>query len=272
MVHLKLPVSFFMVKTVVAQGQWKSVKIAVHTAVLIVQPLSIKICLIKEISGTPVKFFEDKYPIKIMGKTISFAGNPKINANRINPSRPIALPSGSSKLATKLKSVIPFILIFAVKKIIIEAGIEDVIALPKTKIVRSKTLLTITLPICGFLNGGNSRIKGFGFPFKNVLDNSDVASSVTATLKTMNKVKIIADKKPFKVPFPITKKAVIIAVIMGKRPLQGTKQLVIIASNRSLFESIILLPVTPTALQPKPMHIVRACLPQLLHFINGLSK
>ena len=41
--HFSLPVSFFTVKTVVEQGQWKSEKISVQTAVLTVQPFAMKI-------------------------------------------------------------------------------------------------------------------------------------------------------------------------------------------------------------------------------------
>jgi hypothetical protein len=35
----------------------------------------------------------------------------------------------------------------------------------------------------------------------------------------------------------------------------------IVAINRSLGESIILQAITPAALHPKPIHIVRACFP-----------
>ena len=49
--------------------------------------------------------------------------------------------------------------------------------------------------------------------------------------------------------------------VIGNLPLQGMKLFVSTASSRSRFESIIRQPVTPTALQPKPMHIVSACLP-----------
>ena len=51
-------------------------------------------------------------------------------------------------------------------------------------------------------------------------------------------------------------KIVAIVIKNGYLPLQGTKLLVKIAINRSLGESIILHPVTPHALQPKPMHMV----------------
>lgn len=44
-------------------------------------------------------------------------------------------------------------------------------------------------------------------------------------------------------------------------PLHGTKLLVSIAINRSLGESIMRQAVTPAELHPKPMHIVKACLP-----------
>lgn len=39
-VHFKLPVSFFMVRQVVEQGQWNREKTAMQTAVLTVHPLA----------------------------------------------------------------------------------------------------------------------------------------------------------------------------------------------------------------------------------------
>ena len=50
-------------------------------------------------------------------------------------------------------------------------------------------------------------------------------------------------------------------IIVGNRPLHGTKLLVMIAINLSRGESIIRVPVTPTAFQPNPIHIVSACFP-----------
>ena len=64
------------------------------------------------------------------------------------------------------------------------------------------------------------------------------------------------------------KNTVAIAINVGKRPLQGTKLLVIIAISRSLGDSIILHPITPAALHPNPIHIVRHCLPCAQHFLN----
>ena len=49
------------------------------------------------------------------------------------------------------------------------------------------------------------------------------------------------------------------AINVGNRPLQGTKLFVMVAISRSLGESIILQAITPAALQPKPIHMVRAC-------------
>ena len=61
-------------------------------------------------------------------------------------------------------------------------------------------------------------------------------------------------------------------IIVGNRPLQGTKLFVSIASNLSRGESMILHPTTPAALQPNPIHIVRACFPHALQHLNGLSR
>ena len=52
-----------------------------------------------------------------------------------------------------------------------------------------------------------------------------------------------------------------IVIKKGKRPLHGTKLFVSTAISLSLGESIILQPITPHALHPKPIHIVRACFP-----------
>ncbi len=64
----------------------------------------------------------------------------------------------------------------------------------------------------------------------------------------------------------------IIHIIPGNLPLQGTKVLVSIAISLSLPESIILQPIIAEALQPNPMHIVSACFPHALHFLKHLSK
>ena len=55
---------------------------------------------------------------------------------------------------------------------------------------------------------------------------------------------------------PPPTKIVAMMIIVGKRPLHGTKLFVSTAISRSRGESIMLVPVTPPALQPKPMHLV----------------
>ena len=65
-----------------------------------------------------------------------------------------------------------------------------------------------------------------------------------------------------------TKNIEIMEIMVGKRPLQGTKLLVSIAIIRSLGESMILQPTTPAALQPNPIHMVSACFPQVLAFLK----
>ena len=52
-----------------------------------------------------------------------------------------------------------------------------------------------------------------------------------------------------------------IVIKVGNLPLQGTKLLVNIARSLSLGESIILQPITPAALQPNPIHMVKHCFP-----------
>ena len=81
-------------------------------------------------------------------------------------------------------------------------------------------------------------------------------SSVIRIPSTMTPASSKADKKEENMPaaFPI-RNMDIMDKSMGNLPLQGTKLLVIMAISRSLGESIIRHPVTPTALQPNPMHM-----------------
>ena len=52
---------------------------------------------------------------------------------------------------------------------------------------------------------------------------------------------------------------------VGNQPLQGTMAFVRIAMSLSRGESMILHPITPTALQPNPIQRVSACFPQPPH-------
>ena len=140
-------------------------------------------------------------------------------------------------------------------------------ALFNTNSVLSNIDLTITLIICGLLYGGNSKINEDFSPFKIVSDN---ILEITNVIKIENKINKVKAKEP-KILLVI--KNIDIKVIKrGNLPLQGTKELVIMAINLSLGESIILAPITPTALQPNPSIIVSVCLPQELHLLNTLSK
>jgi hypothetical protein len=115
--------------------------------------------------------------------------------------------------------------------------------------------------------GGNSRINEEGVPRKSVIDSNFDTSIVIATENVIITVKINADTNESDTELTDPMKNADIKVISnGKRPLHGTKLLVSIAISLSLGELIILHPVTPTALQPNPMHMVNACFPQVLHF------
>ena len=63
-----------------------------------------------------------------------------------------------------------------------------------------------------------------------------------------------------------------IIISVGNLPLQGTKLFVIIAISLSRGESMIRVDIIPAALQPKPMLIVRACLPCAPTFLKSGSR
>ena len=117
-----------------------------------------------------MRFPRDRYPIKINGSTISFAGNPNKNASRITPSIPMKRPSGSRKPAQCIRMVCSPTAIFAAHQIKSPAGAAAMIALPKTNKVRSSTERMITFPICGLRYGGSSNRNVEGSPFKIVPD------------------------------------------------------------------------------------------------------
>ena len=106
-----------------------------------------------------------------------------------------------------------------------------------------------------------------------VLDSNFVEKNVIAIPSTITQVRITAESKEGKKPHAVpTKNIEIIAISVGNLPLQGTKLFVSIARSFSRGESIILQPTIPAALQPKPMHMVSACLPHALHILKGLSR
>ena len=149
--HLKFPLSFFILIKVVPQGKCNKVNNITLIPVRMVHPFCLRISPIAKVVFISTKFPVDKYDIKIIGKTISFAGIPKINAIKIYPSNPIILAKGSRKLAICERIDKLPIVIFANNHIIIPKGAATAIALPSTNKVLSKIDLVIICIICGFL-------------------------------------------------------------------------------------------------------------------------
>ena len=109
-------------------------------------------------------------------------------------------------------------------------------------------------------------------PRSSVADSSREAAKVMATPSSSARVSSSARSASPPAPALPAKNSVMTEIRVGKRPLQGTKLLVMTAMSRSRGESMIRQPATPAALQPKPMHMVSACLPQALHFLKPLSR
>ena len=129
----------------------------------------------------------------IIGNTISFAGNPSINAISITPSRPSILAKGFKKSEQRKSRLIPPIFIFAIIHIKSPAGAATEIALPSTKTVLSMTDLMSILPNCGFLYGGSSSINEDGTPLRIVNDNNLETKNVVSIPRTIVHVNISAD-------------------------------------------------------------------------------
>lgn len=92
-------------------------------------------------------------------------------------------------------------------------------------------------------------------PFRIVLDKIQETPKVIRMPRQISRASSSAPDREEAAVEP-AKKIVIRASSVGKRPLQGIKLLVKMAISRSLGESMILHPVTPTALQPRPIHMV----------------
>lgn len=171
-VHFKLPVSFFMVRTVVKHGQCIRANMHVEIAVNNVQPLSINSFFKSLILSKSVIYPKDIYPMIIIGITISLAGKPRMKAMIITPSNPIDLAKGSKVLVQILKRLLSPIIIFAISQITSPAGADITIALRRTNIVLSSIDLIITFPIWGFLYGGSSKVNEEDSPFRIVFERS----------------------------------------------------------------------------------------------------
>ncbi len=148
-VHLRLPVSFFMVRRVVEQGQCIREKSMVQIAVTQVQPFATNNVFISARLSSSKMLPCAMYAIMMIGTTISLAGKPKIKAIRMTPSRPRSFANGSKKFAQWFRRLMSPIITFAMIQIRRPAGMAMITALPSTNRVRSKIERTITFPICG---------------------------------------------------------------------------------------------------------------------------
>ena len=93
-----------------------------------------------------------------------------------------------------------------------------------------------------------------------------------ATASTMHPISSAAEAKELHSPLPVTKNMAISAVRVGRRPLQGMKALVRMAMSRSRGLWMIRHPMTPQALHPSPMHMVRLCRPWAPAFRKKWSR
>ncbi len=100
-------------------------------------------------------------------------------------------------------------------------------------------------------------MKEEGTPFNMVFDSRRETAKVIMTAKAIRRASSTDENTESKGAAMLPRKNIdIIDIIVGNRPLQGTKLFVTTAIKRSRGESIILHPVTPAALHPKPMHMV----------------
>ena len=200
--------------------------------------------------------------MQIMGRTISFAGNPSRNPSRITPSSPMNCAGVSRSAAQCAKMEPPPIWQLVKHQITAPAGAAARQALPSTKIVRSSSERTSTLPNWGLRYGGSSSVKEDGTPRRMVCDSRRDTANVTKTPSRISPSSNRAELTERHSPLPAAKNREIQVIMVGNLPLQGIKLLVRMAISRSRGESIMRQPVTPAALQPKPMHMVSPCLPQ----------
>src|SRR5690554_1556478 len=147
-------------------------------------------------------------------------------------------------------------------QIIAPAGAAKTTALHNTIKVRSISDVYIVCKNLGGLYGGSSNVKKEDSPFKSVLDKSHDVIKVKAMPKTAmpitaNMETVPAHPAETKAP----RKIVAINICIGHLPLQREKLFVIIAISFSRGLLIILVAITPAALHPKPILIVKDCLP-----------
>ena len=141
------------------------------------------------------------------------------------------------------------------------AGAATATALPKAQNGSVKNGAHYDATYCGRRYGGSSRVKVEGTPFSKVNDRILETISVTNTPNTTSTATAIGAARWLNGEDNSPKNTEASIISVGKRPLHGMKLFVIMAMRRSRGESIIRAAITPAALHPNPMLIVRACLP-----------
>lgn len=120
--------------------------------------------------------------------------------------------------------LIPSNVILANSHITIPIGAATDTALASTNKVLSNNDLTIILLICGFLQGGSSKINEEGAPFKRVLDNILEINSVNIIPKTIIKITASVDMIDDKIPVKYSPiKIVAIVIKKGNLPVARNK-------------------------------------------------
>ena len=188
------------------------------------------------------------------------AGKERRNAAKITPLMPQNAPTGSKAAATWARTEAPPTSQCSSTQMTIPAGAATEMARAVIFAVRSSSDRRRIRPTLGFRKGGISSTIWDDCFRTAVLLRTAEARSVIQTLNRTKAVRIPAAKKPF-----WEKNRLMSTIIAGNLPLQGTKALVRMAMSRSRGEAIIRHPVTPAALQPKPMAMVSTCLPQPPH-------
>ena len=190
------------------------------------------------------------------------AGSDNINASRIIPFIPSAIPTGSSQEEIIDVKGLPFITALLKIHMTAPAGADTITARESINSVFSHTARFRDNKNLGRLYGGISNINSeTSLPLTVVMNL--VASNDIHTDNNRKKNKTTAATAGFD-----EKKIAISVINVGNLPLQGMNELVRIAAVRSFGDDIMRVPVTATALHPIPKDIVSACLPQLPHLLK----
>ena len=127
-----------MVSSVVLHGKCSTEKIIVFRAVSHVQPFAARIRPKDASPVVSVSAVDDEYAMRRMGRTISFAGRPRMKAVRMNPSSPITRAAGCSVWAVDVRMLAPAgVVMLARAHTTAPAGAATINARRSTRSVRS---------------------------------------------------------------------------------------------------------------------------------------